>query len=180
MTLAEKRADALALFDGAGAGADWRSIATALAGVIPRPKSRAVTAADGEWGDDGFAARLTKTNYVRGRASFTFADGRCVVVNLLWRKGKKAPDWARAARFAVRFYRRGTWATPPRITAAVDHERGVSGSLSLINAEAARYLATLPTVDRAGVPDWIPDRHVDAYRVDPAAFTWPPLSMAAE
>jgi len=91
-------------------GQDWESIARALASFIPKPRKAKVqidTAPTFEWAEYSDNQRKGKgANYMPGhQASFTFADGITVNVQLCHHKGKDLPDWAGASRCAVAFYR---------------------------------------------------------------------------
>ncbi len=107
-TATEKRARALEAYEAAQQnGADWRAIAAMLADVIPKPKAAAQ--AGPEWCEYTPAQHQGRGKTFRANVSalFEFADGVVIGAPLRHRCSKPAPDWSRAARFAVRFYRLG-------------------------------------------------------------------------
>ena len=108
MTATQKRAAALEAYETAPQnGTDWRAIAAMLADVIPRVKT--VAKAGPEWCEYTAAQHKGRGGSFRSNISalFEFADGAMIAAPLRHRFGKPAPDWSRAARFAVRFYRLG-------------------------------------------------------------------------
>ncbi len=163
----EKRAAALEAYEAASnsgkaasnSGADWRAIAAMLANVIPRVKTSAK--AGPEWCEYTPAQHKGRGKTFRANVSalFEFADGVVIGAPLRHRCSKPAPDWARAARFAVRFYRLklarelmdvtgGTWGwsgqgreeiyatgcAVPAIVDALDESRDVRPDVRKINA----------------------------------------------
>jgi hypothetical protein len=104
------KASALAAYSAACASpdlADWQAIAAMLAQHLA-PKARAPKAESaGEWyeytqserGGRGGAFNASR------RADFLFADGTVISVSLCHKMTIAAPDWARAARCAVSFYK---------------------------------------------------------------------------
>ena len=95
-------------------------------------------------------------------ACFEFADGAIVMTPLRQRRNKPMPDWARAARFAIRFYRLrmaqklfditgGHWGgihpsseerysqlcLVPAFVGALDESRNVSPDIARMNAATA-------------------------------------------
>ena len=156
----EKRAAALEAYETAPQnGTDWRAIAAMLADVIPRVKTSAK--AGPEWREYTPAQHQGRGKTFRANVSalFEFADGTMIAAPLRHRCSKPAPDWSRAARFAVRFYRLGlarelldvtggTWGSVcqgaeeiyatgckvPAIVDALDESRDVRPDLRKINA----------------------------------------------
>lgn len=164
-TIAEKRLSALAVFANAESGKDtWESAARALAAVMPAPKQRPADPDGPEWCEYTAAEHKGRGKLFRSNCSalFEFADGRCVHVPLRHRNSKDLPDWSRATRFAVRFYRLtiaarileltgGAWGSlglsreerlanicrVPEIVGAMDESRGVSPDIESANASTA-------------------------------------------
>lgn len=159
-TTTEKRAAALEAYESAQQnGADWRAIAAMLANVIPRVKTSAK--AGPEWCEYTPAQHQGRGKTFRANVSalFEFADGTVIGAPLRHRCSKPAPDWSRAARFAVRFYRLklarelmgvtgGAWGSVcqgaeeiyatkckvPAIVDALDESRDVRPDLRKLNA----------------------------------------------
>lgn len=116
-TITNRRALALAAFDLAIETLetdqdyliDWHDVALALAAVMPKTKAaKSDVAADrGEWNCYTEAqSRGTHRAFRSGRqADFRFADGTIIRVQLRHRNNQDMPDWARAARCAVAFYK---------------------------------------------------------------------------
>ena len=162
MTATEKRAAALAAYVTAQQhGADWRVIADMLADVIPKPKT---ARAGPEWCEYTAAQHKGRGGSFRPNLSamFAFADGVVIAAPLRHRCSTPAPDWARAARFAVRFYRLGlarelmgvtggswgnvcqgreeiyaTGCAVPEFAGALDESRDVQPDLERLNATTA-------------------------------------------
>jgi hypothetical protein len=88
-------------------GGDWRSIADALALHVKAPRATPAPKGDGEWCEYTDAMHKGRGSmFLAGNAAdVTFADGMVIRVSLRHRRGKPLPDWARAMRCAVRFYR---------------------------------------------------------------------------
>ena len=159
MTATEQRVRALEAYEAAQQnGADWRAIADMLAAVVPKPK-RAQTGP--EFCEYTAAQHKGRGNLFHANISalFEFADGVVIAAPLRHRCSKPMPDWARAARFAVRFYRlklarelldvtgrewgcltpcaEEVYATKcaiPELVAALDESRGVMPDLERLNA----------------------------------------------
>lgn len=113
-TATDKRRAALVMYHAAALdpAADWRAVADALAACLPALKAAApapdLDAAPAlEWASYTDAQRKGKgTLFQPGRrAVFTFADGEQITVSLIHRANLALPDWARAARCAVSFYK---------------------------------------------------------------------------
>jgi len=104
-TATEARAAALAAFNGAPPGADWKAIAAMLADAIPKPRAKPESGP--EWCEYTQAQHRGRGKVFRANISalFEFAGRQMIAAPLRHRCDKPAPDWARAARFAVRFYR---------------------------------------------------------------------------
>lgn len=113
---ADKRRAVLAAFDALNdcpdaTATDWRSVAHMLSALLPKPKADAqpdLAAASGlEW--CSYTAAQAKGNassfYGQRWASFRFADGQTVTVSMRHKKSLDLPDWHRAARCAVAFYK---------------------------------------------------------------------------
>ena len=158
MNAMQKRVFAIDAYASAQAGADWQAIANALAAVIPTPKA---AKAGPEFCEYTAAQHKGRGNLFHANISalFEFADGVVIAAPLRHRCSMPMPDWARAARFAVRFYRlklarelldvtdrewgcltpcaEEAYATKcaiPEIVAALDESRGVMPDLGQINA----------------------------------------------
>ncbi len=161
MSATEKRAAALEAFSAAQNGADWQAIAAMLADVVPKAKKA-------QSGPE-FCEYTTAQHKGRGAmfranisALFEFADGTMIAAPLRHRCSNTMPDWSRAARFAVRFYRLklarelldvtgGTWGNVcqgreeiyaagcavPAIVDALDESRDVRPDLEQINTATA-------------------------------------------
>jgi hypothetical protein len=87
--------------------ADWCAIAAMLAQCL-EPKARASKqSASGEWCEYTQAQRSGRGGsfHASRRADFLFADGVVITVSLCHKMSMAAPDWARAARCAVSFYK---------------------------------------------------------------------------
>lgn len=166
MTVTEKRAKALEAYEAAQQnGADWRAIAEMLADVIPKPKPRK-TQTGPEWCEYTAAQHKGrgKMFHANKSAIFEFADGAIIAAPLRHRCSKPMPDWARAARMAVRFYRvklarelldvtERTWGCPnpsreeihstgcrvPEFTDALDESRNVRPDMERLNAATAAF-----------------------------------------
>ena len=158
MNATEKRVAAIEAFNAAPTGADWQAIASLLAAALPTPKQ---TKAGPEWCEYTPAQHQGRGKTFRANVSalFEFADGTMIAAPLRHRCSKPAPDWSRAARFAVRFYRLGlarelmgvtggTWGSVcqgaeeiyatgckvPAIVDALDESRDVRPDLRKLNA----------------------------------------------
>lgn len=112
--LSERRAEALALYDEASANPDsanWQAVADALAAVTPRPKkaepSKFNVATGLEWEAYTPAMRRQRGYQYRSAraAKFRFADGVIVRAPLRHHSKRERPDWERASRMAVHFWR---------------------------------------------------------------------------
>ena len=106
MTLADKRATALAAYETAQQnGGNWEAVATMLADLIPKPKATAK--AGPEWCEYTAAQHKGRGRLFHANMSawFEFADGTMIRAPMRHRCNLSTPDWAGAARFAVRFYR---------------------------------------------------------------------------
>jgi len=88
--------------------ADWRAVADALAEHFPKPRKVKELPQDaGEWCEYTPAMHKGKGGAFEAsrQAEIMFADGAVIRVQLGHKKGKPMPDWARACRCAVHFYR---------------------------------------------------------------------------
>jgi hypothetical protein len=175
---------ALALYQAALASdaPDWRAVADAFFAEAPKPRKARAKAADdrGEWAD--YADNKGAANAFHGdrTALFTFADGQEIRVQLSHKKNKAAPDWARAARCAVSFYkaRRArqmlkaidgddarygatrldmielycAMCAVPDVVAAVDQARGVSCDIGAANDHTAQARAGEAYMGRLAAP----------------------------
>ncbi len=114
-TATDKRRAALAMYHAATydpALADWRAVADALASVLPALKVAAPAHVQDaapalEWASYTDAQRRGKGGlfHPSRKAVFRFADGQQITVSLIHRSNLALPDWARAARCAVQFYK---------------------------------------------------------------------------
>lgn len=87
---------------------DLLEIAEALASVVPKPREPVEAPSNsGEWAEYTPAQRRGRgSNFHPGRvASFRFADGEIIRVNLSHKATLDQPDWAKATRVAVMFYK---------------------------------------------------------------------------
>jgi hypothetical protein len=104
------KASALAAYSAACASpdlADWQALAAMLAQHLA-PKARAPKAESaGEWCEYTQSQRSGRGGafHTSRRADFLFADGTVISVSLCHKMTIAAPDWARAARCAVSFYK---------------------------------------------------------------------------
>jgi hypothetical protein len=87
--------------------ADWQAIAAMLAQHL-QPKARAPKIESaGEWCEYTQSQRSGRGGafHASRRADFLFADGTVITVSLCHKMTIAAPDWARAARCAVSYYK---------------------------------------------------------------------------
>ncbi len=103
-TATENRAAALEAFSTAQNGADWQAIAAMLADVVPKAKK---AQSGPEFCEYTMAQHKGRGAMFRANISalFEFADGTMIAAPLRHRCSRAVPDWSRAARFAIRFYR---------------------------------------------------------------------------
>ena len=106
------RETAVAMYQAAcdGDATDWRAVAEALFATMPKakaPKAKPDTVPVAEWGSYSDAQNKGRGNmFHAGRvAEFLFEDGEAIRVTLSHRLNKDAPNWERAARCAVAFWR---------------------------------------------------------------------------
>ena len=104
------RETAVAMYQAAcdGDATDWRAVAEALFATMPKAKAAAKVKPDAaEWGSYSDAQNKGRGNmFHAGRvAEFLFEDGEAIRVTLSHRLDKDAPNWERAARCAVAFWR---------------------------------------------------------------------------
>ena len=153
------RETAVAMYHAAcdGHATDWRAVAEALFATMPKAKAAAKIKPDAaEWGSYSDAQTKGRGNlFHAGRvAEFLFEDGEAIRVTLSHRVGKDVPDWARAARCAVSFWRAkqmsrhgGVFAEEKRVTclsvpafaAIIDAARNVDPDLDRANSETAAF-----------------------------------------
>ena len=109
-TAPSTKASALSAYSAAVASpdmADWQAIAAMLAQhLAPKPK-KAIEFEAGEWCEYTEAQRKGRGGLFHASrcATFMFADGASINVSLCHRMSLDLPDWARAARCAVSFYK---------------------------------------------------------------------------
>jgi hypothetical protein len=143
--------------------ADWQAIAAMLAQHLqPKARRTKAEAADtGEWCEYTEAQRKGRGGsfLASRRADFLFADGVVITVSIAHRINLDKPDWEKAARCAVSFYKakrytsgngfwysleisegeRASYAMPvPEIVEAVDVTRNVLADLARCNAATIR------------------------------------------
>jgi hypothetical protein len=143
--------------------ADWQAIAAMLAQHLqPKARRTKTEAADtGEWCEYTEAQRKGRGGsfLASRRADFMFADGAVITVSIGHRINLDKPDWAKAARCAVSFYKakrytsgglfwytteisegeRDSYALPvPEIVDAVDVTRNVTAEIVKCNAATIR------------------------------------------
>jgi hypothetical protein len=149
--------------------ADWQAIAAMLAQHLqPKARRTKTEAADtGEWCEYTEAQRKGRGGsfLASRRADFLFADGVVITVSIAHRINLDKPDWAKAARCAVSFYKAKRWAKAdvtgdvwakryalhisqgerdsyalpvPEIVEAVDVTRNVLADLARCNAATIR------------------------------------------
>jgi hypothetical protein len=168
MTISEKRAQGLAIYDRAAqhgiesVSESWEEIAAILAGLVPRPKPKPATGA--EWCEYTPAQHKGRGKMFHANCSalFAFSDGVVIAAPIRHRVNMDMPDWARAMRCAVRFYRLklakqlledtgGSWGCirpsreeeyaascrVPEIVDAVDETRGVVPDIARLNESTA-------------------------------------------
>ena len=138
--------------------ADWQAIAAMLAQHLqPKARRTKTEAADtGEWCEYTDAQRKGRGGsfLASRRADFMFADGVVITVSIGHRINLDKPDWAKAARCAVSFYKAKRWAKSggsywvgisegerasyamfvPEIVEAVDVTRNVTADIAKCNA----------------------------------------------
>lgn len=97
--------------------ADWQAIAAMLAQHLQPKARRAKTdvADTGEWCEYTDAQRKGRGSsfLASRRADFMFADGVVITVSIGHRINMDKPDWEKAARCAVSFYKAKRWAKAP-------------------------------------------------------------------